>query len=46
MIHFMINYAIVEISTIKKIICDTGSINMWILANEAYRFTDVSNITS
>ena len=26
--HFMKNYAIVEISTKKKIICDTGSINM------------------
>ena len=28
--HFMNNYAIVEISTKKKIICDFGSINMWI----------------
>ena len=26
--HFMKNYAMVEISTKKKIICDTGSINM------------------
>ena len=42
----MKKYAIVEISTKKKIICDTGSINMQIWANEAYRFTDFSNITS
>ena len=28
--HFMKNYAIVEISTKKKIIYDTGLINMWI----------------
>ena len=39
-------YAIVEISTEQKIICDTESINMWIQADEAYRFTDFSNITS
>ena len=26
--HFMKNYAIVKISTKKKIICDTGLINM------------------
>ena len=39
-------YAIVEISTKKKIICDTESINMWIWADKAYRFTDFSNITS
>ena len=39
-------YAIVEISTKKKIICDTESINMWISADEAYHFTDFSNITS
>ena len=26
--HFMKNYAIVEISTTKKIICDTESINV------------------
>ena len=26
--HFMKHYAIVEISTEKKIICDTGSIHM------------------
>ena len=42
----MKNYAIVEISAKTKIICDTGSINMRIGANEAYRFTDFSNITS
>ena len=42
----MKNYAIAEISTKKKIVCDTGSINMRIWANEAYRFTDFSNITS
>ena len=46
MTHFMKNYAIVEISTKKKIICDTGSINMRIWANEAYRITDISNIMS
>ena len=28
--HFMRSYAIVEIATIKKIICDTGTINMCI----------------
>ena len=39
-------YAIVEISTKKKIIWDAGPINMRIWANEAYRFTDFSNITS
>ena len=44
--HFMKNYAIVEISTKKKIVCDFGSINMRIRADEAYRFTDFSNITS
>ena len=44
--HFMKNYAIFEICTKKKIICDTGSINMRIWANEAYRFTDFSNVTS
>ena len=42
----MKQYAIVEISTEKKIICDTESINMWIWANEAYCFTDFSNIMS
>ena len=36
----MKTYAIVEISSKKKIICDTGSLNMLIWANEAYRFTD------
>ena len=36
----MKTYAIVKTSTKKKIICDTGSINMRIRANEAYRFTD------
>ena len=40
----MKKYAIVEISTKKKIICDTESINMWISADEAYRFTNFSNI--
>ena len=35
----MKKYAIVEISTKKKIICDTESINMWIWADEANRFT-------
>ena len=44
--HFMKTYAIVEISTKKKIICDTGLINMQIQANEAYHFTEFSNITS
>ena len=32
-------HAIVEISTKKKIICDTELINMWISADEAYLFT-------
>ena len=44
--NIMKKYAIVELSIQKKIICDTGSINMRIWANEAYRFTDFSNITS
>ena len=43
---FFKKYAIVDISTKKKIICDTGSINMRISANKAYCFTDFSNITS
>ena len=38
--QFMKNYAILEVSTKKKIICDTGSINMPIQAKKAYRFTD------
>ena len=42
----MKKYAILEISTKKKIICDTESINMWIWADEGYRFTYFSNITS
>ena len=42
----MKKYAVVEISTKKKIICETGSISMRIWGNEAYRFTDFSNITS
>ena len=42
----MKKYAIVEISTKNKIIYDTESIKMWIWADEAYRFTDISNITS
>ena len=42
----MKKYAIVEILTKKKIICDTESINMWISADDAYRFIDFSNITS
>ena len=44
--HFIKNYAIVEISTEKKIICYTGSINMLIQANETYRFNDFLNSTS
>ena len=40
------NYAIVEISTKKRIICGTESINMWIWADEIYRFSDFSTITS
>ena len=46
LIHFVKNYAIVEISTKKKIICDTGSINMLIQANETYCFNDFLNSTS
>ena len=42
----MKKYAIIEISTKKKIICDTESINMWIWTDEAYCFADVLNITS
>ena len=44
--HSVKNYDIVEIFTKKKIICDTGSINMLILANEAYCFNDFLNSTS
>ena len=39
--QIMNKYAIVQISTKKKIICDTESINMWIEADEAYCFTDI-----
>ena len=39
----MKKYAIVEISSKKKIICDTESINMWIWDDEVYLFTDFSN---
>ena len=42
----MKRYAIYEIPTKKKIICDTGSINMCIWADEVYCFTDFSSITS
>ena len=42
--QIMKKYAMVEISTIKKIICDIESINMWIWVDEVYRFTDFSNI--
>ena len=43
--QIMKRYAIVEIFTKKKIICDTVSINMRIWDDEAYRFTNFSNIT-
>ena len=33
-----------EVSTKNRIIWDTASINMWILADEACRFTNFSNI--
>ena len=38
--------AINEVSNKNRIIWDTDSINMWILADEASRFTNYSNITS
>ena len=38
--------AINEVSTKNGIICDTDTINMWILADEACCFTNFSNITS
>ena len=38
--HFMKNYFTVEMSTKTKIMCDTGSINIRILSNEAHPFTD------
>ena len=38
--------AISEVSAKNRIIWDTDSINMWILADEACRFTNCSNITS
>ena len=44
--QIMKKYAIVEISTKKKIIYDTELINLSIWADEAYRFTGFSNITS
>ena len=40
------NYAIVEMSTKRKIICGTESINMWISVDDAYRFSDFLTITS
>ena len=42
----MKKYATVEISTKNIIIWGTGSINTRNQANDAYRFTDFSNITS
>ena len=35
-----------EVSTKNRIIWDTNSRNMWILADEACGFTNFSNITS
>ena len=40
------DYAIFVICTKNETICETGSINMLILADEACQFTDFSNITS
>ena len=40
------NCVISEVSAENRIIWDTDSINMWILGDEACRFTNVSNITS
>ena len=40
------DYAIFVICTKNGTICETGSINMLILADEAYQFTDFLNITS
>ena len=38
--------AMSEVSTKNRIIRDTNSINIWILADTACRFTNFSNITS
>ena len=38
--------AISEVYAKNRIIWDTDSINMWILADKAFRFTNFSNITS
>ena len=38
--------AISELSAKNRVICDTDLINIWILADEACRFTIFSNITS
>ena len=40
------DYAIFVICTKNETICETGSINMLILAEEAAQFTDFFNITS
>ena len=40
------DYAIFVICTKIETICETGSINMLILADEACQFTDVLNTTS
>ena len=40
------DYAIFVICTKNETICETGSINMLILADEACQFTDFFNITS
>ena len=40
------NYAIFVICTKNETICETGSLNMLILADEACQFTDFFNITS
>ena len=39
-------YAIFVILTKNKVIYDAESINMWMSADEACRFTNFSNITS
>ena len=40
------DYAILVICTKNETICETGSINMLILADKACQFTNVLNITS
>ena len=44
--HIRKKCAMSKVSAKNRIICDTNSRNMWIIADEACRITNFSNITS